>query len=62
MTIVSDEVSSPCISECELDDEGICKGCYRSVDDIVSWRTMGNDERLAANERAKRRQSLIQFR
>lgn len=62
MTMTSGEVISPCIAQCELDDEAICKGCYRTVDDIVAWRKMSDDERLAAMELAKHRQSMTQSR
>lgn len=39
-------VLSPCIGVCELDAEGTCTGCLRTVDEIAGWSTMGDDERL----------------
>lgn len=32
------EVTSPCIRQCCLDNNEICVGCYRSLDEIVSWQ------------------------
>ena len=48
-------VASPCISLCELDTEMVCKGCFRRIDDIASWRAMDNKERLDAIDRADKR-------
>lgn len=62
MAEVSDQVVSPCISECELDDEAICKGCYRTIDDIAAWRTMSKEQRLAVIEAASQRQLILQSR
>jgi len=62
MSVDNTEVLSPCISECRLDDESICQGCYRSVDDIVSWRTLDNADRLKAVDAAKQRRLIAQRR
>jgi predicted Fe-S protein YdhL (DUF1289 family) len=32
---------SPCINVCSLDERGYCRGCYRSLDEIASWSTLG---------------------
>jgi uncharacterized protein len=39
-------VLSPCIGVCELDAEGLCRGCHRSSGEIARWSMMGDDERL----------------
>jgi hypothetical protein len=31
---------SPCINLCSLDEQGYCRGCYRSRDEIAGWGTM----------------------
>ena len=36
---------SPCVSVCVLNDEDICEGCWRSVQEITRWGAMDNDER-----------------
>lgn len=38
-------VRSPCISYCKKNKNGICEGCYRSVDEIRNWLKMSNEER-----------------
>lgn len=32
---------SPCINICSLDERGICRGCYRSLEEIAQWSIMG---------------------
>jgi len=36
---------SPCVSVCVLNDEDVCEGCWRSVQEITRWGAMDNDER-----------------
>ena len=38
-------VASPCVSICALDDDDICTGCQRTVDEITRWSRMDNAER-----------------
>ncbi len=38
-------VASPCVHVCALDEEDICIGCQRNVDEITRWSGMQNDER-----------------
>jgi len=35
--ILTEEVRSPCISVCVLDENDICDGCYRSAQEITDW-------------------------
>jgi len=30
-------VISPCINICKLDENKICIGCYRTLDEIANW-------------------------
>lgn len=38
-------IASPCVHVCALDEEDICIGCQRNVDEITRWSRMENDER-----------------
>ena len=42
---------SPCIKVCILDEQQQCRGCGRSIQEIMDWRTMSADERIAVNQR-----------
>ena len=39
-------VASPCIRNCCLDDDDICLGCYRSLDEILLWGGASDDEKM----------------
>ncbi|WP_248745224.1 DUF1289 domain-containing protein [Pseudomonas sp. MWU12-2037] len=50
-------VASPCVSVCALDEQDICIGCQRTVEEITRWSRMDNSERREVlgrcHERAK---------
>ena len=48
-------VPSPCRSQCKLDEDKVCIGCGRTIDDIRAWRDMPDAERLACVARAEAR-------
>lgn len=39
-------VPSPCISVCSLDENKICKGCFRTAEEIRNWTKWNNEKRL----------------
>ena len=41
----SDAIASPCVSNCCLNEEDVCLGCYRSLDEILAWRAANNEQR-----------------
>ena len=32
--------STPCIGVCQYDNEDICRGCFRTLDEISNWSLM----------------------
>ncbi|HKJ52033.1 MAG TPA: DUF1289 domain-containing protein [Gammaproteobacteria bacterium] len=50
-------VGSPCIRHCTLDDDDICLGCFRSIEDICAWGGADDDERRRILERAAARRA-----
>jgi len=55
---MSELVASPCVSVCVMDAEsGLCRGCYRSLDEITRWSAMRDAEKrkviVAVGEREK---------
>lgn len=37
---------TPCIQVCEIDEtSGLCRGCWRTLDEIARWGTMSDAER-----------------
>ena len=36
------EVASPCIRNCCLNNDDICMGCFRHMDEILAWQNCKN--------------------
>ena len=51
----SDEIASPCIRHCCLDDADICLGCFRSLDEICGWTQADAAGKSAIAQRARQR-------
>ena len=45
ISVLEESVESPCINVCELGEDNICCGCFRSLDEIASWGYASNQER-----------------
>lgn len=44
----SDDVPSPCTLVCKIDmQSGACRGCGRSIEEIVAWPTLTPAEKRA---------------
>lgn len=53
-------IPSPCINVCVLHPEnGLCLGCYRSMDEIVRWAAMADQECLQIMEELYKRHHLL---
>jgi len=48
-------VQSPCINICDLDDDSICLGCYRAIEEIAGWGMLDNSEKLEIIEKSEKR-------
>jgi predicted Fe-S protein YdhL (DUF1289 family) len=48
-------IKSPCIHVCTLDDEKVCLGCYRSVEEVRNWFRYSDEEKLQAIKNAEER-------
>lgn len=56
---VADKVRSPCVSVCALDADDVCIGCHRTVDEIMRWTRMTNDERREVLNNVARREEKV---
>ena len=51
-------IESPCIRVCTLDASGeLCLGCFRTLEEIVSWTAYSDNERWNVLERLPARRS-----
>ncbi|HAG96124.1 MAG: DUF1289 domain-containing protein [Pseudomonadales bacterium] len=50
-------IPSPCVRNCCLNDDDVCLGCGRTLDDIRNWTRFSPQERDQALVRARERTS-----
>ncbi|WP_077044758.1 DUF1289 domain-containing protein [Pseudomonas sp. KK4] len=55
---VSPAVPSPCSGVCRLDEQKVCRGCFRHVEDIREWRSADDERRRLICASAAKRKSL----
>jgi|688.fasta_scaffold2399503_2 predicted Fe-S protein YdhL (DUF1289 family) len=46
-------IESPCISVCRYDNE-VCRGCGRTVDEVVEWYNMTDKQKQAVLNRLEK--------
>lgn len=58
-------VLSPCVGVCQMADDGLCDGCFRTVHEIAGWLQMSDaqrrrlmDEALPEREARRSRQRI----
>ena len=51
------QVASPCVRNCCLDEQDVCLGCGRSLDEIRVWSEAADAERLKILELARARRA-----
>lgn len=44
-------VISPCINICKLDENQVCIGCYRTINEIANWTKYTDEEKIKINNR-----------
>ena len=52
----SEDVPSPCVSICRMDaSTGLCEGCFRTLNEIAAWSTMGDAAKRAVWQEIEQR-------
>jgi predicted Fe-S protein YdhL (DUF1289 family) len=57
MSDIDSSAQSPCIRNCCLDDDLICVGCFRSLEEIKEWGMVDDDRRRTILQSADRRRN-----
>jgi predicted Fe-S protein YdhL (DUF1289 family) len=52
-----DNIASPCIRNCCLNEEDICLGCFRSITEIINWTQVDEKIRRRFLKNAQDRQA-----
>ena len=53
----SNEVESPCVRNCCLNEDDVCLGCFRHVDEICEWGAATNSRRNSILDDAEQRRA-----
>jgi predicted Fe-S protein YdhL (DUF1289 family) len=51
----TEDVASPCVRNCCLDEDNVCMGCGRSLEEIVAWSSASDAQRRAILVRSRAR-------
>jgi uncharacterized protein len=60
MKIPKDRVMSPCVRNCCLNEQDICLGCFRSLDEIKQWLLVDDFTRRLILARANIRKLKVE--
>ncbi|MDH5517258.1 MAG: DUF1289 domain-containing protein [Gammaproteobacteria bacterium] len=52
------EVHSPCVRNCCLDQNDICIGCLRTLDEIKDWMILSDNQKLDVLAQCAQRRQL----
>ncbi|MDP5291984.1 DUF1289 domain-containing protein [Oceanimonas sp. CHS3-5] len=52
---MNEPVASPCIGYCRLNEQRVCAGCYRTIDEIIGWRERSEHDKAVILERCAER-------
>ena len=55
-----DQLSSPCVRQCCLNNDDICLGCFRSLEEIRNWTEVDEQTRQRFLTNAKCREKDYQ--
>jgi len=59
---LSSPVPSPCINVCQMDPvNGLCKGCLRTIDEIVAWGKASDEYKRSVWTEIRRREAEIDW-
>ncbi|NOT84827.1 MAG: DUF1289 domain-containing protein [Methylococcaceae bacterium] len=54
-------VTSPCIKNCCLNEQDVCLGCWRSLDEIKQWRLVDDSMRQHFIENTQQRRKIVKL-
>lgn len=60
MNDIDNTTQSPCLRNCCLDDDLICLGCFRSLEEIKEWGLVDDQRRRSILRNARQRKLAYQ--
>jgi uncharacterized protein len=55
MSDIEPSPQSPCVRNCCLDDDLVCLGCFRTIEEIKDWSIVDDQQRRVILQNALRR-------
>jgi predicted Fe-S protein YdhL (DUF1289 family) len=55
----TNSIQSPCVRNCCLDEQDICLGCFRSLDEILQWGAASEASKLEMLKKASQRKVTL---
>ena len=55
MSDIEPSPQSPCVRNCCLDDDLVCLGCFRTIEEIKDWSIVDDQQRRLILQNAQRR-------
>ena len=60
--MIADDVPSPCVRICVVDDTcALCRGCYRTLDEISKWASYTSEQKFALLDALAQRKARAPF-
>ncbi|MFV0594771.1 DUF1289 domain-containing protein [Shewanella sp.] len=56
----NNHLEHPCVRNCCLDQQDICMGCFRHLDEILAWSAMTQAERYDCSLRMAERKAVFE--
>jgi uncharacterized protein len=57
MSDIEPSPQSPCVRNCCLDDDLVCLGCFRTIEEIKDWSIVDDQQRRLILQNALRRRA-----
>ena len=51
-------IESPCVRNCCLDQDDICLGCFRHLNEIIAWSSASAQDKKAILQRCAQRRAV----
>tara|TARA_R110000744_G_scaffold16472_7_gene45377 strand:+ start:9741 stop:9950 length:210 start_codon:yes stop_codon:yes gene_type:complete len=56
----AEDVASPCVRNCCLNEQDVCLGCFRHIDEIMAWRQLDVAAKKGVLNKCQQRQQQHQ--
>lgn len=53
--MIDHRVASPCVNTCQLNQDDVCEGCFRSINEIGTWIDLSDEQRVEVLRRCNER-------